>query len=349
MAQRSVRDCACAVVGGAGFLGSHLVDHLIEERGCNVLVLDNLSRGHRKYVHPRAAFEWFDLCGQESLSEALARHRTRFVFLTAAIPFVPDGFLRPLRTFEVTATAVLRVLNAVQAADVEGTLVVSSAEIYGSTVSGAVSEETPVCPHSTYAAAKQAADSLVRVRWHEAGVRALAARQFNSYGPRTLHPLVLTTIIDQLWQGPVVRLGNDTTRDFQYCDDTVRTWVELLERGEWGDVVNCGSESSVRIYDLARLVGRLLGHGSIEIEVDPARVRPDKVEVWHLHADCAKLHSLIGCRERTSLEEGVRRTLDWYGRNGGWDFGRRHGGEGAERGLRGVGRRGLRAGQPEGR
>jgi UDP-glucose 4-epimerase len=341
---RSVRDCNVAVIGGAGFLGSHLTDHLVEERNCDVLVVDNLSRGHRKYVHPRAAFEWFDLCGQESLADVLARHKTRFAFMTAAIPFVPDGFLRPLRTFEVTATAVLRVLNAVQVAGVEGTMVVSSAEIYGSTVSGAVSEDTPVCPHSTYAAAKQAADSLVRVRWHEAGVRALAARQFNSYGPRTLHALVLTTIIDQLWNGSLVRLGNDTTRDFQYCSDTVRIWVELLEKGEWGDVINCGSESSVRIYDLARLVGRLLGHESVIIETDPSRVRPKGVEVWHLHADCAKLHSLVGRRETTSLEEGVRRTLDWYGRNGGWDFGGRHGREGDERGLRGVGGRGLRAG-----
>lgn len=316
----SIRDASCAVIGAAGFLGSHLTDLLLRERGCRVLAVDNLSVGHRKYVHPEATFVWHDLCGRDDLTDLFCEHGIEWVFMVAAIPFVPDGFRRPLHTFEVTATAVLRVLSAADAANVQGTLVVSSAEIYGSAVSGAVSEDMPVCPHSTYAAAKQAADSLVRVRWHEAGVRSLAARQFNSYGPRTLHPLVLTTIVDQLSRGPVVRLGNNTTRDFQYCDDTVRIWVELLETEAWGEVVNCGSETSVRIYDLARLVGAAMGHESIEIEVDPARVRPDKVEVWHLHADCKKLHGLIGYRERVRLEEGVRRTLAWYRANGGWDF-----------------------------
>lgn len=318
---RTIRDCKVAVVGGAGFLGSHLVQHLVEDRNCKVLVVDNLSVGHRRYIHPQAEFEWFDLCNRENdLAEILRDHGIRWVFMVAAIPYVPDGFRKPLHTFEVTATAVLRVLNAVQATNVDGTLVISSAEIYGSTVQGAITEDTPVCPHSTYAAAKQAADSLVQVRWHEAGVKALAARQFNSYGPRMLHPLVLTTLVDQLQRGPKVRLGNNTVRDFQYCADAVNIWAELLERGSWGEVVNCGSETCIRIFDLARLVGSAMGYDRIEIEVDPSRVRPDKVEVWHLHADCTKLHSIIGYRERVTLEDGIRRTLEWHKQNGGWDF-----------------------------
>jgi nucleoside-diphosphate-sugar epimerase len=320
---RTINGSSVAIIGGAGFLGSHLTDFLIEERECQVVVIDNLSVGRREYVHPYASFVWHDVLSYEDrLADILREHKTQWVFMVAAIPFVPDGFKRPLHTFEVTATSVLRVLCAAQEANVAGTLVVSSAEIYGATVSGPVTEETLVKPHSTYAAAKQAADSLVQVRWHEAGVRSLAARQFNSYGPRTLNPLVLTTIIDQLSEGPLVKLGNDTTRDFQYCDDTVRIWVELLERGEWGEVVNCGSETYIKIYDLARMVGNVMGYDSIEIEVDPSRVRPQKVEVWHLHADCKKLHGLIGYRERVSLEDGIRRTLDWYTENGGWDFNR---------------------------
>lgn len=324
---RTIRNCSVAVVGGAGFLGSHLVDHLIEDRGCKVLVLDNLSIGRMEYVNKEASFERFDVCGcEDKLASILRKHSVRWLFMVAAIPFVPDGFKQPLHTFENTATVVLKVLNAVQKAEIDGALVISSAEIYGSSVSGAISEDTPIRPHSTYAAAKQAADSLVQVRWHEAGIKSLAARQFNSYGPRCLQPLVLTTIISQLANGPNVKLGNDTTRDFQFCTDTVRIWVELLEKGEWGQVVNCGSETCIKIYDLARLVGKMMGHNSINIEVDPDRVRPDKVEVWHLHANCKKLHSIIGYRERVSLEEGIRRTIEWFRRNDSkWDF-RRDGG-----------------------
>lgn len=318
---RTIQGCKVAVIGGAGFLGATLTDHLIADRDCDVLVIDNLSVGQRKYVPPGARFVWCDVCGpEEHLITLLRDHHVRFVFMTAAIPFVPDGFLKPLHTFNVTAGAVLRVLEVAAKAEVEGTAVISSAEIFGGETSGRVSETTPIQPRSTYAVAKQAADSLVQVRWREAGVKSLAIRQFNSYGPRCLQPLVLTTIIDQLSCGPTVKLGNNTTRDFQYCTDTVSVWVEILEKGNWGDVVNCGSETCIRVFDLAKMVGKLMGYDAIDIVVDPSRVRPDKVEVWHLQADCAKLHALIGYRERVSLEEGVLRTIEWYRQNGGWDF-----------------------------
>jgi nucleoside-diphosphate-sugar epimerase len=289
---------------------------LIEDRGCRVVGIDNLSVGHREYLHPKSKFVWHDLYGSdERLATIYREHEIEYAFMVAAIPFVPDGFKRPLHTFEITATAVLKALNAAQMADIKGTLVISSAEIFGSSVGGSIDEQSEVKPHSTYAVAKQAADSLVQCRWHESGVRSLAARQFNSYGPRCLQPLVLTTIISQLSEGPHVKLGNDTTRDFQYCEDTVRIWIELLETEAWGEVVNCGSESCIKIYDLARLVGKVMGHDEITIEVDPSRVRTAKVEVQHLLADCTKLHSMIGYRERTPLEDGIRKTVEWFRAN----------------------------------
>lgn len=319
---RTIRNASVAVVGGAGFLGSHLVNHLIEDRGCKVRVVDNLSVGLTKYIHPKASFSAVDVCiGDHDFLADLIKG-SEWLFMVAAIPFVPDGFKRPLHTFENTATSVLKVLCAAEKAGVEGTLVVSSAEIFGSTVGGAVSESSPIVPHSTYAAAKQAADSLVQVRWHEAGVRSLAVRQFNSYGPRCLQPLVLTTIISQLANGPVVQLGNNTTRDFQFCADTVKAWTLLLENGQWGDVINCGSETCITIYDLAEMVGRIMGYDKIEIVLDESRVRPGKVEVWHLHADCTKMHSVIGRQQTIALEDGLAQTIAWYRKNGGWDFAR---------------------------
>jgi UDP-glucose 4-epimerase len=318
---REIRGCPVAVIGGAGFLGSHLCEHLLTERGCRVVVIDNLSIGRMEHVHPDAVFEKYDITGsEEGLQRLFEKHRIRYALNYAAVPFVPSGFTRPLPTFEVTAAAVLKVLVACERAGVEGLLQVGSGEIYGNS-HGSIGEDDVPEPHSTYGVSKLAADGLVRVRWKEAGTRAMVMRQFNCYGPQCTWPYVIPTIISQLAEGPVVFLGNNSRRDFQYCGDAVRMAVELLECGDWGGVYNMGSESSVLIFDLAQLIGKLMGHDEVRIEVDPARVRPKDVEIWHLCSDNAKLYGAIKRRPETPLEEGLRKTIDAYHRAGKrWAF-----------------------------
>jgi UDP-glucose 4-epimerase len=318
---RSVRDCPVAVIGGAGFLGSHLCRHLIEDRACRVLVIDNLSSGRAELVHPDADFVRFDITGpEEDLRRLLLQYGIRYVLNYAAIPFVPSGFTKPLETFDVTAAAVLKVSVACERAGVDGLLQVGSGEIYGNS-HGSIGEDDVPEPHSTYGVSKLAADGLVRVRWKEAGARGLVMRQFNCYGPNATWPYVIPCIIEQLAEGTVVFLGNNSRRDFQYCEDAVRMAVELLESERWGEVFNMGSESSVLIFDLAQLIGKLMGHDEVRIEVDPARVRPKDVEIWHLCSDNAKLYGAIKRRPETPLEEGLRKTIDAYHRAGKrWAF-----------------------------
>lgn len=176
---RNIQGVPVCVIGGAGFLGSHLVDYLINERQCQVLVLDNLITGMKKYVHPMAKFEWFDIRGDENeLSKILINNGIQYVFNYAAEPYIPECFERPMHFFDINARAVLQVLNACQRAGVIGILQVSSAEIYGNS-DGKISEDARVEPHSTYGVSKAAADSLVQVRWKEGKVPAIAMRQFN--------------------------------------------------------------------------------------------------------------------------------------------------------------------------
>ena len=95
--------------------------------------------------------------------------------------------------------------------------------------------------------------------------------------------------------------------------------VELLEMGEFGEVYNMGSEGGIKIYDLAHLIGSLMGHEKVEIEVDQARVRP--WEIWHLQSDNTKLYQAIGQKTPTSLEVALKRTIDYYHSNGKkWDW-----------------------------
>jgi len=316
---RKVQNTNVCVIGGAGFIGSHLVDYLINEKNCNVIVLDNLITGQTKNINSKAKFIWHDIRDNENeLTRILKENNIEYVFNYAAEPYIPECFERPMHFFDINATSVLRVLNACQEANIKGLLQVSSAEIYGD-MKGKITEKDPVEPHSTYGVSKLAADGLVQVRWKEAKVPAIAMRQFNCVGERETHEYVIPEIISQLSKSNKVKLGNNSFRDFQYAGDAVSMAVELLEKGEFGEVYNMGSEDGIKIYDLAHLIGKLMGHDQVEIEVDQARVRP--WEIWHLQSDNTKLYSVIGNKVPTSLEESLTKTIQYFYNNGNkWDW-----------------------------
>jgi nucleoside-diphosphate-sugar epimerase len=342
---RTIRKCNVAVTGGAGFLGSHLVNHLIDDRQCKVVVIDNLIAGKREFVHKDAIFEHHDITGSEDhLRKLFTLHQTQYVLSYASRPYVPDSYDRPLRTFDVNAMGAIKVMNAAQEAGCEGILSVSSAEIYGEqcwTENDAgervlvekIGEDYPVVPHSSYGAAKAAIDFMVQARWREAKTPCIALRQFNCIGERETHPYIVPEIIGQLarqkdafWKEYEekamtlrrmvghVSLGNNSYRDFLYAGDAVRMAVELLERGEFGGVYNLGSEDGIKMYALAEKIGGLMGFGDVEVVEDAARKRP--WEIWHLQSDNSKVYSVIESRPQVSLDEALRRTIAYYRENG---------------------------------
>ena len=307
-----------AVIGGAGFLGSHLVDYLVAQEN-EVLVLDNLISGRRDFVNPKARFLWCDITHSEAgLRKIFENHKTEYVFNYASEPYVPVSYDRPLHVFDVNARGALMVMNAAQDAGVRGILQVSSAEIYGD-LEGGINEDSQSRPHSTYGATKLSIDAIVQTRWREAKSPAIALRQFNCLGERdVLHPYVVPEIYRQATKSDVVRLGNNSYRDFMYAGDAVRIAVELLERGELGQVYNLGSEEGIKIFDLASMIGMIMGK-RITIKRDESRVR--KWEIWHLQSDNSKIYSRVEARPRVQLEEAVKRTIQYYEENGDkWAF-----------------------------
>jgi nucleoside-diphosphate-sugar epimerase len=245
---RKVENVKTCVIGGAGFIGSHLVDFLIEERNCEVIVLDNLITGQTKNINPKAKFIWHDIRDNENeLARIFTENQIEYVFNYAAEPYIPECFERPMHFFDINATSVLRVLNACQQAGIKGLLQVSSAEIYGD-MKGKIKESDPVEPHSTYGVSKLAADGLVQVRWKEAKVPAIALRQFNCVGERETHEYVIPEIISQLSKSSEVNLGNNSFRDFLYAGDAVRMAVELLEKGNFGEGIQHGTVKMVFKY-----------------------------------------------------------------------------------------------------
>jgi nucleoside-diphosphate-sugar epimerase len=342
---RSVKGSNVSVIGGAGFLGSHLVNTLVEEYGCNVLVIDNLVSGRRDFVHPKAKFIHADITeSEEHLKNIFQQGKIQFAFNYAASPYIPDSFVRPLHVFNTTCFGAMKVINAAQSAGCEAILQVSSAEIYGdnghiadvwqspplSTDRGKINELSVIRPHSTYGVAKAAVDNFVQVRWREAQTPCIALRQFNCIGERETHPYIVPEIISQLSsQDPdacgyrsdgtkevndcYLKLGNNSFRDFLYASDAVRMAVELIERGSFGEVYNLGSETGIKIYDLAKVISRIMGFGDVWIDKDPTRVRP--WEIWHLQSDNSKIYSVIESRPRVSLEEALKLTIKYYKSN----------------------------------
>jgi len=344
---RTIRDCPVAVVGGAGFLGSHLVDHLVEDRRCKVMVIDNLCVGRREFVHKNALFFHHDITGSEGRMKGLfKKYDIQYVFNYAAWPYIPDSFARPLHVCDVNFMGAIKVINAAQEAGCQAVLQVSSAEIYGegsvtsrreASINQArqhqsrdvqnypICEADPVCPHSSYGAAKAAVDSYCQVAWKERGTPVIALRQFNCIGERETHPYVIPEIVSQIhhrngeprtmWPAKVF-LGNDSSRDFMYAGDAVRIAVELLERGSFGEVYNLGSQRSVRIYELAKMVGSLMGV-DVNVITDPARQRP--WEIWHLQSDNTKIREACGPEsmltqqsQMVTLEDALRKTIKYY-------------------------------------
>lgn len=248
----------------------------------------------------------------------LKHHQIKFLFNYAAEPYIPVSFSRPLHVFNINASAAVRVLHAAHEAGVEGVLQVSSAEIYGE-ATGMVGEDESVIPHSSYGVSKVAVDGFVQVRWREAKVPGIAMRQFNCLGERETHPYVIPEIINQIAGGDEqVWLGNNSFRDFQYAGDAVRMATELLEKGGFGEVYNMGSEQGIKIYDLAVMIGEIMGR-KIRVETDESRKRP--WEIWHLQSDNTKLYSVIERRPEVDLRTALEKTIRYFRDNGSrWDF-----------------------------
>ncbi len=306
------------VAGGAGFIGSHLVDHLARLGPEELAVVDDLSLGRRENLADASAsgtdvelYE-IDLMDRAAVFSVVGRVQPHYVFNLAVVP-LPASLERPAGTFLSNTAGCLNLCEA-QRHGLLGRMVhFSSSEAYGTCVQAPMAEDHPLNATTPYAASKAAADLLVSSYGETFGTPWITVRPFNNYGPRQNtreHAGIVPTAILRARRGePIVIFGDGLqSRDYVYVEDTVAATVALVGSEEaWGHVVNVASETEIAILDLVDAIGRALGR---QLELDFRPPRPGDVQ-RHV-GDTTLLGKLTGYRPTVGLEEGIARTVDWY-------------------------------------
>ena len=300
------------VTGGAGFIGSHLVEQLVAI-GVAVTVVDNLSTGRRENLsHVSDQVDlWESDIRQIPWERVLSEKKCDVIFHLAANAYVPPSVERPAWDYQINLEGTFRLLEALRKIKWLGVLIyASSAAVYGNPVRMPIHEDDPTVPISPYGVAKLAAERYVAVYSQLYGLRAASLRLFSVYGPRQRKQVVYDLIEKLSQNSSELSIYGDGTqvRDFNYVEDAVRGAMLVAEHGPLqGEVYNVASGREYSIRELAETLCRIL-------DVQPrfvysGSVRPGDPEKWSV--DISRLAAL-GYRPQMPLEEGLRRTVEWY-------------------------------------
>jgi dTDP-glucose 4,6-dehydratase len=308
------------VTGAGGFIGSHLVDALLDD-GDRVRAFARYNSrsdpGLLRLLTPERLAEIDVVFGDIRDLEAVAQavQDCDLVFHLAALIAIPYSYRSPRDYFETNVLGTLNVAQACRARDIR-LVHTSSSEVYGSAQTVPISESHPLVGQSPYSASKIGADQLVESFHRSYGLPATILRPFNTYGPRQSARAVIPTIIAQALAGGVVRLGSlSPTRDFTFVTDTVDGFLAAARTdGAIGRTLQLGTGQEISIGDLVEAIGRVLGH-ELRVEQDDERVRPPNSEVMRLVSDNSQMAGLTGWRPRHVLEDGIAATVAWIEEN----------------------------------
>jgi UDP-glucose 4-epimerase len=304
----------CLVTGGAGFIGSHLVDALVAA-GHEVRVLDNFSTGNRENLETvRGSVRVIE--GDVTRAEDVRRatEGVELVFHQAALASVPRSVADPLATHEACATGTLRVLQAAREAGVKRVIYAASSSAYGNSTAALKREQDPVFPLSPYAVAKLAGEQYCAAFTEVYGLETVRLRYFNVFGPRqppdspysAVIPLFITAMLAR--RSPVVHGDGGQARDFTPVENVVQANLLAAQApGVAGKVFNVACGASVSLLELIDTLNGLLG-----THIRPAHTAPRPGDVRHSRADISRARVELGYRPSVGWEQGLRRCLAHY-------------------------------------
>jgi nucleoside-diphosphate-sugar epimerase len=300
------------VTGGAGFIGSHIVDALLE-RGARVRVVDNLSTGHVRNLE--GAKGRLDFLEGDLADAAVARKAVEdveLVFHEAALPSVPRSVANPRETHLASVEATFNLLVAAKEKGVRRLVYAASSSAYGDQPTLPKIETMRPDPLSPYAAAKLVGEYYCQVFNRTYGLETISLRYFNVFGPRqdpnSPYSGVISQFVDRMLKGqsPTIYGDGEQTRDFTYVSNAVEANMLAAESNRGiGEVMNIANGEKVSINELFKLVRQILGREDIEPDYQPARTG----DILHSLADVSRARENLGFVPRIRLEEGLRITV----------------------------------------
>lgn len=319
MNRKSIRGQTILVTGGAGFIGSHLVDRLLKEGAAEVIIVDNLFLGSEDNLtdalkDKRTIFYRDDIEFPTSLEYIFNTHKIQTVF-NCATKALNYSFLNPANAFSTNVTGILNLLELQRRGLFETLCHFSTSEVYGSAIYEPMDEAHPKNPTTTYAAGKASADHALESYVSMFGVDAYIVRPFNNYGPRQNYkgifagiiPITAARILNNI--PPEIHGSGNQSRDFIYVYDTVDAVVKLYNLMPKGDSVNISTDNQISINELIPKICTKMNYTG-DILHKPERMS----DVMCHNASNKKIRCMIEFR-LTPFDIGLQETLIWYKEN----------------------------------
>jgi nucleoside-diphosphate-sugar epimerase len=304
------------VTGGAGFIGSHIVDRLLKE-GFKVRVLDNLSTGEKKNLAQHKNKKTFQFIEGDIRNLELVKRAVRgvdAVIHEAALVSVTRSVENPLLSNEINVTGTLNLLKASADAHVKRFVLASSCAVYGDTETLPNHEKLAPKPLSPYAVDKLATENYAKVFHNVYGLETVSLRYFNVYGPRQKHgPYsgVITTFINCLLENksPTIYGGGEQTRDFVNVKDAVEAnMLALTKREAAGEVFNISTGEHITINKLTETLQKIMGKTFLK----PVHAEPRPGDIKHSYGDITKARRNLGYKPKVQLEKGLSELVKSY-------------------------------------
>lgn len=310
------------ITGVSGFAGSFLAEELLQ-RGFEVsgTHISNDTENIKDIKH-KLNLHRVDLLNVNDTVKCIQDIQPDYIFHLAALTSPAQSFKDPAAFMTNNITAQVNIFEAVRAFDIKAKiLVISSSEVYGVVSSSdlPVNEDVRLSPGNPYAVSKIAQDFLGLQYFNSYGMDIVRVRPFNHIGPRQTPQFVVPSFVSQVVaiekgkQEPVLTVGNlDAKRDFTDVRDMVKAYIEVLEKGESGEVYNIGQGKSYKIRDILDMLISLSAV-RIDIELDPSKLRPS--DIPDIYSDNSKIELATGWKPAVSLEQTLKDTLDYYREN----------------------------------
>jgi UDP-glucose 4-epimerase len=300
------------VTGGAGFIGSQLVDARVGA-GDEVVVLDNLTTGYEENVNPKARLVIGNITDPDTVASAV--DGVELVFHVAAARAVLRSVQQPLSTDRTNTAGTLAVLEASRHAGVRRVISTSSSSVYGGASVTPTPESAPLVPRSPYAVSKLAGEHYARVYWELHGLETVVIRLFNVFGPRqrpdSQYAAVIPIFIDAIKHGRAVEIHGDgkQSRDFTYIQDAVAGYLAAAQAPTSscaGRTYNIAGGGEHTVLELVAALEAIMGADAQTVHVD---ARPG--DVRRSRADCSAATADLGWSPHIGFTEGLARTVAW--------------------------------------